>query len=425
MANGVPQGRRADANEAVERVYRDDRTAIVAGLIRLCGDFSLAEDMVQDAFSRALETWAEDGVPPNPAGWVTTTARRRAIDVIRRAEWFRSKQEVLARLEGADAEGAAGTAAILPGEEGPHDDRLRLLFTCCHPALAVEAQIALTLRVVGGLTTREIARAFLVADTAMGQRLVRAKNKIRDAGIPFRVPTGPALETRLDAVLKVVYLIFNEGYAATEAEGLTRADLCEEAVRLGRLVVELMPEESEAEGLLALMLLHHARLEARMRDGRLVLLDAQDRSLWNRDAIREGAAAVDDAMRRGRVGPYLIQAAIAALHAQAATADQTDWRQIVAWYEVLGRIQPTPVVRLNAAVAVAMSGDLERGMSLLDELEAETSLEGYHLYHAARADLLRRAGRLLEAAEAYRRALRVCSSPVERAFLESRLAEVG
>jgi RNA polymerase sigma-70 factor, ECF subfamily len=424
MEDGVPQGQRTDAALAVERVYRDERAAIVAGLIRLCGDFPLAEDVVQDAFSRALEAWEQDGIPPNPAGWVTTTARRRAIDVIRRAERFRKKREVVGRLERAENE-PANAAVTLPGEDGPQDDRLRLLFTCCHPALSVEAQVALTLRVVGGLTTREIARAFLVADTTMGQRLVRARNKIRDAGIPFRVPAGPSLEARLDAALKVIYLVFNEGYAATEGDRLMRGELCEEAIRLARLLGELMPDEPEPSGLLALLLLHHARRGARVRDGTLVLLDDQDRTLWDRNAITEGSAIVDEALRRGRVGPYQIQAAIAAAHCRAGTPAETDWREISAWYDVLGRVQPTPVVRLNRAVAVAMAGDVERGLALLDTLASEASLDGYHLFHSARADLLRRLGRTADAAEAYRRALRVCSSPVERAFLEGRLSDVG
>jgi RNA polymerase sigma-70 factor, ECF subfamily len=378
---------------------------------------------VHDAFSRALDAWDGDGVPPNPAGWIATTARRRAIDVIRRAERFRQKKEALARLDLAEGEPAAAAVA-LSGEDGPHDDRLRLLFTCCHPALSLEAQIALTLRVVGGLTTREIARAFMIADTTMGQRIVRAKKKIRDAGIPFRVPGGAALESRLDAVLKVIYLVFNEGYAATEHEELIRSGICEEAIRLARLLLELMPDESEVAGLLALLLLHHARRHARMREGRLVLLEDQDRTLWDEDAIAEGSGLVEEALRNGRVGPYQIQAAIAAVHCGAATARATDWRGIVGWYEVLGRILPTPVVRLNGAVAVAMAGEVERGLSLLDELASEPGLDAYHLYHSARADLLRRLERSSDAAEAYRRALRVCSSPVERTFLERRLAEL-
>lgn len=425
---GAPQSRgvTGDAQPmpatVVERVYREERAAIVAGLIRLCGDFSLAEDVVQDAFSRALERWAEDGVPPNPAGWIATAARRRAIDLVRRAERFRQKSVVLRRLEEAEADVEAEPVTV-PGEDGPHDDRLRLLFTCCHPALSLEAQVALTLRVVGGLSTREIARAFLVADTTMGQRLVRAKAKIRDAGIPFRVPVGPALEPRIGAVLSVLYLVFNEGYAATEADELIRRDLCDEAIRLARLVVELMPREPEARGLLALMLLHHARRDTRVVDGALVLLDRQDRAAWDRKAIGEGAALVEEALRLGRVGPYQIQAAIAALHGQAVTPTDTDWRQIVALYAVLERLNPTPVVRLNRAVAVAMAGDVAAALETLDRLGEGRSLDRYHLFHSARADLLRRLGRVDESRAAYERALAVCASPIERKFLEGRLAE--
>lgn len=422
MRGGAPQGRPDDATSVVERVYRDERTAIVAGLIRLCGDFSLAEDMVQDAFSRALERWPAEGIPRNPAGWIATTARRRAIDHVRRAKRYRRKKEVLARLrEGEET----APAVTLPGEDGPQDDRLRLLFTCCHPALALEAQVALTLRAVAGLTTREIARAFMVADTTMGQRLVRAKRKIRDAKIPFRVPSGPALEARIEAVLAVVYLVFNEGYAATESERLIRGEICEEAIRLGRLLVDLMPDETEARGLLALMLLQHARRDARMSGESLVLLEDQDRTLWDHEAIAEGTALVSECMRRGRIGAYQIQAAIAAVHGRASTPEDTDWGQIVAWYTLLERIHPSPVVRLNRAVAVAMADGPERGLVLLDDLADEPALKGYHLFHAARADLLRRTHRRGEAVRAYGTALKLCSNPVERGYLEGRLQELG
>jgi len=391
---------------------------MIAGLIRLCGDFSLAEDVVQDAFSRALERWPKEGVPPNPAGWVATSARRRAIDMVRRAKRFREKALVLERLNEAELD--ANTLAS-PGEDSPYDNRLRLLFTCCHPALSPEAQVALTLRVVAGLSTREVARAFLVADTTMGQRLVRAKAKIRDAGIPFRVPVGPALEPRLGAVLSVLYLVFNEGYAATESGPLVRSDLCDEAVRLARLVVELMPRQPEARGLLALMLLHHARRDARVADGDLVLLEDQDRRRWDPVAIDEGVALVEDALRQGRVGPYQLQAAIVALHAQAPTPADTDWPQIVALYTVLERVHPTPVVRLNRGVAIAMAGDVRGGLAILDRLGEGGALDRYHLFHSARANLLRRLGRAEAAHEAYARALAVCSHPLERRFLERRL----
>ena len=408
--------------QAAERIYREERASILAGLIRLCGDFSLAEDAAQEAFSRALERWPGSGVPPNPGGWITTTARRLAIDQLRKDRRHRDKEAVLLGLE---AERAVPPDVTLPGEDGPQDDRLRLIFTCCHPALAREAQIALTLRMVLGLSTREIARAFTVPDTTMGQRIVRAKRKIRDAGIPFRVPAGPSLEARREAVLQVVYLVFNEGYAATEGRELVRAELCREAIRLGRLLRDLMPGEPEVRGLLALLLLHDARREARVRGGELVLLADQDRSLWDAEAIAEGCDLVDGAMREGRVGPYQIQAAIAALHCTAATPGETDWPQISALYTVLERVHPTPVVRLNRAVAVAMDRGPDAGLAALDALEADPVLDRHHLYHSARADLLRRLERTAEARNAYDRALALCENPVERRFLEGRLRALG
>ncbi|MEJ2540747.1 MAG: RNA polymerase sigma factor [Gemmatimonadota bacterium] len=420
MTMESPRGRDA-VTRAAERVYREEHAGILAGLIRLCGDFSLAEDVVQEAFSRALEHWSDAGVPPNPGGWITTTARRLAIDQLRKARRHRAKEATILRLQ---EERSVPPEVTLPGEDGPQDDRLRLIFTCCHPALAVEAQVALTLRTVAGLSTREIARAFVVPDTTMGQRIVRAKRKIRDAGIPFRVPAGAALEARLGAVLTVIYLVFNEGYASTEGDGLMRPELGAEAIRLARLLRELMPGEPEVRGLLALLLLQHSRRKARTLDGDLVLLPDQDRSLWDAAAIGEGCGLVDEALREGRVGPYQIQAAIAALHCSARTAAETDWAQISALYTVLERIHPTPVVRLNRAVAVAMERGPEVGLEMLDALELASALDRHPLYHSARADLLRRLGRATEARNAYDRALALCENPVERRFLRGRLSEL-
>jgi RNA polymerase sigma-70 factor, ECF subfamily len=381
-------------------------------------DFDLAEDAVQEAFAEALRTWPSRGVPENPGAWITTTARNRAIDRLRRERSRREKTETLARL--AELEALAGNETDVSGIP---DDRLRLIFTCCHPALDIDARVALTLRTLAGLSTAEIARAYLVAEPTMGKRIVRAKAKIRDAAIPYRVPPKDLLPERLPGVLTVLYLVFNEGYSATTGT-LMRVDLCEEAIRLARVVSELMPGEPEASGLLTLMLLHHSRRESRVSpEGELMLLEEQDRSRWDHAMIDEGLALLEQTLAVGRPGPNQVQAAIAALHARAPRPEDTDWPQIAGLYEALARMTPTPVVELNRAVAVAMADGAARGLPLVEALEDE--LGGYYLFHAARADLLRRLNRHADAADAYGRALGLATNATERAYLERRLAEVS
>jgi RNA polymerase sigma-70 factor, ECF subfamily len=415
----------AAAHDVVDRVFREEQGRAVATLIRVTGDFDLAEEAVQDAFISALETWPERGVPENPGAWITTTARNRAIDRLRRRKRLVEKTETLAREAAIESE----LEAIEPesSEDAMHiaDDRLRLIFTCCHPALAIDARVALTLRTLGGLTTPEIARAFLVPEPTLAQRLVRAKRKIRDAGIPYRVPPAELLPERLHGVLRVLYLVFNEGYAASSGDSLIRRELCAEAIRLARVVVSLLPDEPEARGLLALMLLHDARRDARVGPGgELILLDDQDRSRWDAGRIAEGRALVEGALGERRPGPYQLQAAIAALHDEAVTPADTDWAQIATVYVALQRMTPSPVVELNLAAAVAMAQGPAVGLAMMDGIAASGELETYPYLHSARADLLRRLGRWSEAEAAYRGALALTTNDPERAFLEGRLREV-
>jgi RNA polymerase sigma-70 factor, ECF subfamily len=405
---------------SVEAVFREERGRLLASLVRQFGDLDLAEEVASDAVATALERWPVDGVPARPGAWLLTTARRKAVDRLRRDKAYAARLAVL------QAEAERDGPAVEPADdEDVPDERLRLFFTCCHPALPLDAQVALTLRCLAGLSTPEVARAFLVPAATMAQRIVRAKRKIKGARIPFRVPEGDELPARLPGVLRVVYAIFTEGYAASGGPELVRADLADEAIRLARILHRLLPREREVAGLLALLLLVDARREARTgEDGQLVLLDEQDRSLWDRGSIEEGRRLVVAALQGGRPGPYALQAAIAAVHDEAADVATTDWPQVVALYDLLSDVAPSPVVALNRAVAVAMRDGPAAGLELLDTLAADERLRGYHLLPAARADLLRRLGRPAEAAAAYREALTLVGNEPERAYLTRRLAEV-
>jgi RNA polymerase sigma-70 factor (ECF subfamily) len=409
-----------DVRERVDEVYRSESRRVFATLVRLLGDFDLAEEALQDAFASAVEQWARDGVPANPRAWLVSTGRFKAIDTMRRRARFDASLTALAeRLD------AKTRNTVQQEDAAVEDDRLRLIFTCCHPALSPEAQVALTLREVCGLTTEEIASAFLATPATLAQRIVRAKAKIRDANIPFQVPAREDLPARLDVVLQVIYLVFNEGYSASSGAAITRADLSGEAIRLGRLLVELLPEP-EVMGLVALMLLHESRRTARTSHiGEVVLLDDQDRSLWNADQIAEGKALVQQALASRRFGAYTLQAAISAVHADAVNPAATDWAQIVGLYDVLAQIEPSPVVDLNRAVAVAMRDGPAAGLELIDAILARGELADYHLAHAARADLCRRLGRTGEARAAYEQALTLARQEPERRFLERRVGELA
>ena len=401
--------------ELIERLYRDESRRVLATLIRLLGDFDLAEEALHEAFRSAVEQWPREGVPDNPRAWLVSAGRFRAIDSLRRQRRFQPLDE---RID-VPGEGDAQEVELL------EDDRLRLIFTCCHPALASDAQVALTLREVCDLSTEEIARAFLSSPSTLAQRIVRAKAKIRDARIPYEVPGRNELPERLEAVLRVIYLVFNEGYFASSGDSLTRSQLSDEAIRLGRLLLELLPEP-EVQGLLALMVLHESRRQARSAaGGEVILLEAQDRSLWDRELIAEGEALVLQALHSRRFGPYSLQAAIAAVHAEAASLEETDWAQIVGLYDELLRLNPSPVVALNRAVALAMHEGEEVGLMEVERLQASGELDAYHLLHAARADLLRRLGRTDQAIAAYRQALALAQQGADRQFLQKRLEELG
>lgn len=409
----------ADVQRAVESVFREESGKIIAGLIRQFGDFDVAEEAMQDAMVAALDHWSREGAPENPAAWITTAAKRKAIDRLRRSQTRRDHQEAIV------GESSATAVDEIELESPFQDDRLPLIFTCCHPALRLDAQVVLTLRTLGGLTTPEIARAFLVPEATLAQRLVRAKRKIREAKIPYRVPSEELLPQRLAAVLSVIYLVFNEGYSATTGDSLVRRDLSSEAIRLARLVHELMPGQQEVTGLLALLLLQDSRREARVdAAGDLVVLEEQNRGKWDGAEIAEGRRLLEGLGSVPDPGPYLLQAAIAAEHARAPTADDTNWNRIAAFYGALQRMQPSPVIALNRAAAVAMAEGCERGLEMMNELGQSGELDRYHLFHAARADLLRRLERKAEAADSYRRASGLATNEAERKYLNRRLQEV-